>query len=130
MRLFVVLLIGFTLNSCSYGPQVIRLDPARPVVNTAAAASSSGAEILLVTHDARTVQEIGRRLSGLQNEAAITTDTDIPALLEARMAEILKAKGYRVVQAGLSNVPRFDLQLKELTYRPLDEAGQHKVKIQ
>ncbi len=123
--LVIGFLLSLSLGSCTYPPQVIRLHPTLPVPSAAANAAH---EVVLVTRDARPSLEIGRRLSGSRDEAAITTDTDIAALLQTQMTEILQSKGYRVVASG--PVPTLEVELKELSYRAYDDAGQRKVKIQ
>ncbi len=131
LRPFIAgLLISVTLSSCAYPPQVIRLNPAPPKGDAAAATIAANHEVVLVTRDARSSQEIGRRSSGTRDEAAITTDTDIAALLQTQMTEILKAKGFRVLPAGPSNVPTLEVQLKELSYSAFNVSGERKVKIQ
>jgi uncharacterized lipoprotein YajG len=120
----------FLLTSCTYQAQVIHLNPAPSKADTIAAANDMGTEIILTTHDARSSQEIGHRASGSNHETPITTDTDIAALLQSQMTDILKAKGVRVLSSGPSTDPTLDVQLKELSYVTFDASGQRKVKIQ
>lgn len=117
------------LSACAYRSQVIRLNPAAPEVPPVAAAPTGNQEVFLTTRDARTTQEIGRRAGGSQNVATITTDTDIAALLQTQMTDILKAKGYNVVSATVSNVPTLEVQLKELSYATVTENKATKVKV-
>jgi len=118
------------LSSCAIQPQVIRLNPLPAQANPSAAANTASHEVVLVTRDARASQEIGRRTSGSSAVAAITTDSDIGALLMTQMTEILKAKGFRAVPAGTPDVPTLELQLKELSYVAFDASGERKVKVQ
>lgn len=120
--------MSIALSSCAYPPQVIRLHPAPPKVQAAAAAADR--EVYLTTGDARPSSKIGQRAQGSGHEAAITTDTDIAALLRTQMMEILKAKGYRVVPTASSDVSTLDVQLRELSYASFESAGERKVKVQ
>jgi uncharacterized lipoprotein YajG len=127
-RWFVAGLAAITLGSCAYQSQIIRLHPVTPQLSPAPA--DSAGEVVLVTRDARASQVIGKRVSGSSQEAVITTDTDIAALLQTQMTEILKAKGYRVLPSGPSSIPTLDVQLKELTYTAFTAANERKVKVQ
>jgi uncharacterized lipoprotein YajG len=130
-RLFIAgLLMIATLSSCAYQAQVIRLNPAPPKADATAAANAGDHEVILITRDARSSQEIGRRAGGSREETAITTDTDIAALLQTEMTKVLKGKGYRALSAGPSTVPTLEVALKELSYLAFDAAGERKVKIQ
>jgi len=60
-RLIAGLLIGVMLSSCAYQSQVIHLNPA-PFKADAVAATDH--EVILITHDARSSQEIGHRSNG------------------------------------------------------------------
>jgi uncharacterized lipoprotein YajG len=128
IRLLLTGFVTFTLSSCSYQSQVVRLNPVSLQLSPVSTGSHPG-EVVLTTRDARAMPEIGRRAAGSHSNAAITTDTDIAALLQTQMTEILKAKGYRALPQAPSPIPTLDVQLKELSYAASDASGERKVKV-
>jgi uncharacterized lipoprotein YajG len=118
------------LGGCAYQSQVIHLNPAVPNVDTTASIPANRREVLLVTRDARSFLEIGRRAEGSRTESAITTDSDIAVVLRSKVTEILEAKGFRVASARASAIPTLEVELRELSYRQLTEAGKRKVTVQ
>lgn len=116
------------LSSCAYRAQVLRLNPTLTQADSNSTPVANG-EVVLATEDARMEKEIGRRSGGTTSEAAITTDTDVAAMLREQMTSILRAKGYQVSEVGLDTLPKLTVQLSRLSYVTTTEKGKRMLRI-
>jgi uncharacterized lipoprotein YajG len=120
-------LAGICLVACAYEAQVVRLDPIIPDVKPEAT-SSSNMNVSIRVRDARLYKVIGHRASG--DQASITTDQDVGALIKEKIAVVLEKKGFRIAPSENSMTPLLSLELDELSYTVLTDSETRKVKIQ
>jgi len=108
------------LSACTYNAQVVRLDPVVPELSAGQAASTKN--IWLQTQDVRLYKEIGHRPGN--PGAAITTDPAAGVVLKSKVAQILQAKGFRAVDSEVPDSLTLTVDLTELSYTVINEAGQ------
>lgn len=113
------------LGSCAYKAQVVHLTP-----NISAPTSmASGPEVVLRARDARANPQIGMRAAGSRDEAPISTDQDLAGLLREKTGHILHGWGYRADPTVVSGPRSLEIELTELSYNTVTEAGERRVKI-
>ena len=109
----LVLVIVAVLPGCAFHAQKAQI---APIVQVAQSNEGKGAAIGLRVLDERPSQSLGRRgTAAVARGAEITTDQNIAAVIQDKVAQGLQSKGYVVKPYGESET-RLSLELRELEY--------------
>ena len=113
MKHFFILFCTLVLSSCAYTTQEANL-----TANVDVGASDIGGDTLLKIKvvDERTSLGLGNRGSAMMKGAKITSDQDIPGLIQSALLEAYTLKSFSVTEMANLNPVNMRIDLRELNY--------------
>lgn len=111
--LVLIGLVGVSslLSGCMFHAQTVQL---QPQVQYQDSNDGHGMPILIVVKDERPSQDLGHRGNGVASAAAITTDSDVEAVIKQYIGEGLTHRGFKVVSEDSGMHATLTVRLRSL----------------